>query len=76
MKAELGSNEAVSDDAAAAAYVETFAVKLFVQADNEDRSGKGTRCALVEDGQEGGRTDYVHMLQANGEEVPRCCQLP
>ena len=46
MKAALSDNEAATDDAAAAAYVENFAVKLFVQADNEDRSGKGTRCAI------------------------------
>lgn len=43
MKADTGDNEAVSDDAAAAAYVDNFASKLFTQADNEDRSGKGTR---------------------------------
>lgn len=44
MKADIADNEAATDDAAAAAYVDNFAVKLFVQADNEDRSGKGNRC--------------------------------
>ncbi|KDE07880.1 hypothetical protein MVLG_01973 [Microbotryum lychnidis-dioicae p1A1 Lamole] len=42
-KSELGTNEAITDDAAASAYVENFAVKLFDQADDEDRKGKSTR---------------------------------
>lgn len=44
MKKDMGENEAISEDAAASAYVDNFASKLFSQADNEDRSGKGTRC--------------------------------
>ncbi|KAL8277954.1 hypothetical protein RQP46_009586 [Phenoliferia psychrophenolica] len=43
MKAELSTNDAVTDDAAAAAYVENFALKIFGQADKEDRAGKATR---------------------------------
>ncbi|KAK4690195.1 vacuolar protein sorting-associated protein VTA1, partial [Phenoliferia sp. Uapishka_3] len=42
MKAELADNDAVADDAAASAYVENFALKVFNQADNEDRTGKAT----------------------------------
>lgn len=43
MKGELSSNEAVTDDAAASAYIENFALRIFSQADNEDRTAKATR---------------------------------
>lgn len=43
MKATLASNDAVTDDAAGSAYIENFALKVFVGADNEDRSGNSTR---------------------------------
>lgn len=43
MKVELAHNETVTDDAAAAAYVENFADKIFRQADDEDRTGRATR---------------------------------
>jgi vacuolar protein sorting-associated protein VTA1 len=43
LKVELAGNEAVTEDAAAAAYIENFALKIFAQADNEDRTGKATR---------------------------------
>lgn len=33
----------MTEDAAAAAYIENFALKIFAQADNEDRTGKATR---------------------------------
>lgn len=39
MKAELADNDAVNSEAAGAAYVENFALKVFMGADNEDRSG-------------------------------------
>ena len=39
MKAVLGSNEAVTNEAAGAAYIENFALKVFMGADNEDRKG-------------------------------------
>lgn len=45
-KAANASNEAFTDDVAASAYIENFGLKLFSQADNEDRKGKATRCAL------------------------------
>ena len=44
-KEELKTNEAVSDDEVAAAYVDNFSSKIFGQADAEDRSGKATRSA-------------------------------
>ena len=47
MKEELKSNEAVSDDQVAAAYVDNFSTKIFDQADSEDRSGRSTRYAIV-----------------------------
>lgn len=43
LKSKLGDNDAVINDTASAAYVENFALKVFVGADNEDRSGKATR---------------------------------
>ena len=48
MKAELSNNDAVSHEAVAAAYVENFALKVFGQADKEDRAGKATRCARLD----------------------------
>ena len=39
MKAILAVDEAVTNEAAGAAYVENFALKVFMSADNDDRSG-------------------------------------
>ena len=39
MKAVLASNEAVTNEAAGAAYIENFALKVFMSADNDDRAG-------------------------------------
>ena len=44
MKADIGQTDAIDDDAACAAYVENFALKVFAMADNEDRRGNATRC--------------------------------
>ncbi|KAI8980751.1 Vta1 like-domain-containing protein [Trametes punicea] len=43
MKTDLGSNDAVHDESASAAYVENFALRVFAAADNEDRKGSATR---------------------------------
>ncbi|KAK4055700.1 hypothetical protein OIV83_000246 [Microbotryomycetes sp. JL201] len=43
MKEQLKDKDTVTDDAAASAYVENFAIKVFAQADNEDRAGKSSR---------------------------------
>lgn len=43
LKNEIGPNDAIDNDAASAAYVENFALKVFGMADNEDRSGNATR---------------------------------
>ena len=43
MKTELGANDAIDNEAAGAAYVENFAVKVFSLADNEDRRGESSR---------------------------------
>ncbi|EJT52086.1 late endosome to vacuole transport-related protein [Trichosporon asahii var. asahii CBS 2479] len=40
MKAALADNEAVTSAAAGAAYVENFALRVFMNADNMDRAGK------------------------------------
>ncbi|CAG8528857.1 4620_t:CDS:2 [Diversispora eburnea] len=42
-KKNLGDNEAVTNDIAGEAYVENFALKVFLNADNEDRAGKASR---------------------------------
>ena len=39
MKAVLAGNEAVTSEAAGAAHVENFALKVFMSADNDDRAG-------------------------------------
>lgn len=39
MKAVLESSEAVISEAAGAAHVESFALKVFMSADNDDRNG-------------------------------------
>jgi vacuolar protein sorting-associated protein VTA1 len=39
MKAVLSENEAVNNEAAGAGYVENFALKVFMSADNDDRNG-------------------------------------
>ncbi|KAF8665267.1 hypothetical protein AX16_000288 [Volvariella volvacea WC 439] len=43
LKKEIGPNEAIDNETVSAAYVENFALRLFVNADNEDRSGAATR---------------------------------
>ncbi|KWU47485.1 DUF605-domain-containing protein, partial [Rhodotorula sp. JG-1b] len=42
-RSEHATEEAFTDDIAAGAYIENFGLKLFSQADNEDRRGKATR---------------------------------
>ncbi|KAL7751589.1 hypothetical protein RI367_003053 [Sorochytrium milnesiophthora] len=42
-KARLSGNEAVTSETVAASYVENFALKIFLNADNEDRAGKASR---------------------------------
>ena len=37
MKKDIGPNDTVDIEAASSAYVEDFALKVFAQADNEDR---------------------------------------
>jgi len=39
MKAVLSNNEAVNNEASGAGYVENFALKVFMSADNDDRAG-------------------------------------
>jgi Vta1 like len=40
LKNEIGPNDAVDVDAAGAAYLENFGLKVFASADNEDRAGR------------------------------------
>ena len=46
MKKDLASHDAIRDENVASAYVENFALKVFVAADNEDRQGASTRYGL------------------------------
>ncbi|WWC91223.1 uncharacterized protein L201_006165 [Kwoniella dendrophila CBS 6074] len=72
MKAILANNEAVTSEAAGAALVEAFALKVFMSADNDDRAGntgKATIRKFVVAGQfievlkcfEGGMTDEMEQ---------------
>ncbi|CAG8532650.1 3170_t:CDS:2 [Ambispora gerdemannii] len=42
-KKGLNEHEAISNDMAGSAYVENFGLKIFLNADNEDRAGKATK---------------------------------
>ena len=65
----------MTDDAAGKAYVENFALKVFVGADNEDRAGKATRCVCHT------LTIQIHAntlkrpIQSDGQEVHCSWQL-
>lgn len=39
MKVIMGNSEAIHSEAAGAAYIENFALKVFMSADNDDRAG-------------------------------------
>ena len=43
MKSELGANDAIDVESVSSAYVENFALRVFANADNEDRNGRSTR---------------------------------
>ncbi|KAJ7786487.1 Vta1 like-domain-containing protein [Mycena metata] len=43
MKQDIGPTDAIDIEAASAAFVENFALRVFAMADNEDRSGAGNR---------------------------------
>ncbi|RXW24036.1 hypothetical protein EST38_g1834 [Candolleomyces aberdarensis] len=43
MKSEIGTSDAIDNDAAGSAYVENFSLRVFSAADNEDRSGRATK---------------------------------
>lgn len=44
MRALLAADEAVTSEAAGAAHVENFALKVFMSADNDDRAGVTGKC--------------------------------
>lgn len=43
MKTDIGPHDAVDLESVSSAYVENFALRVFANADNEDRSGRATR---------------------------------
>ncbi|CAG8523938.1 2264_t:CDS:2 [Cetraspora pellucida] len=48
-KKALHDNEAVTDNVVGEAYVENFGIKVFMNADNEDRAGKATKLVILLD---------------------------
>lgn len=46
-KRSAGNNELITSEAAAQAFVENYALKLFIWADNMDRSGTFNKCVSV-----------------------------
>ncbi|CAK9781675.1 unnamed protein product [Cutaneotrichosporon oleaginosum] len=46
MKAALGDNEAVTNEAVGSAHVESFALKVFLGADNADRAGDFSKATI------------------------------
>jgi hypothetical protein len=44
MKDKLKDRKEINSHEAAAVYIETFALKVFSNADNEDRNGGSNRC--------------------------------
>ena len=46
-KKEIGPNDAIYNESASSAYVENFALKVFANADNEDRNIHATRFAAI-----------------------------
>jgi vacuolar protein sorting-associated protein VTA1 len=46
LKKDIGPTDAIDIEAASAAFVENFALRVFGMADNEDRSGAGNRSAI------------------------------
>lgn len=43
LRSTLSTNDAATSDEAGSAYIENFALKVFLQADNEDRAGKANK---------------------------------
>ncbi|KIR40441.1 vacuolar protein sorting-associated protein VTA1 [Cryptococcus deuterogattii 99/473] len=46
MKVIMGNNEAIHSEAAGAAYIENFALKVFMSADNDDRAGNTGKATI------------------------------
>lgn len=74
LKSAIGLHDAIDVETVSAAYVENFALKVFANADNEDRSGRATRYVS---------TDLVNRSSVHApeqqiyrEEVSSSVQLP
>lgn len=66
MKAALADNEAVTSAAAGAAYVENFALRVFMNADNMDRAGKYDKYVGDGDGHQRPRRRSTGVLVTRG----------
>ncbi len=75
MKGELVTTPAVIDDGVASTYVESFAIKIFGQADKEDRSGRATRYAALRFHIVMASDSYYATAQVDGKEVLGICQF-
>lgn len=69
MKATLADNDAALNDEAGAAYIENFAFRVFVQADNEDRAGKASRLTAKNFLAAANFLDLLSIFGAVAEEV-------
>ncbi|PFH49684.1 hypothetical protein AMATHDRAFT_147198 [Amanita thiersii Skay4041] len=47
MKADIGPNDAITNESASCAYVENFALRVFAFADNDDRKGNATKATAM-----------------------------
>jgi vacuolar protein sorting-associated protein VTA1 len=43
----LGNNEAITNDTIGYAHIENFALKIFISADNEDRTGNASKYYIL-----------------------------
>ncbi len=75
MKSDIGSSDAIEDEAVSCAYVENFALKVFAMADNEDRRGNATRYATINMLIFSLLTSAVRP-KGDGQEISRRSQLP
>ena len=48
MKTSIGPHDAIDIESVSSAYVENFALKVFANADNEDRNGRATKCVSLQ----------------------------
>ncbi len=72
MKTSIGPHDAIDIESVSSAYAESFAMKVFANADNEDRYGCATRCDSC--------SLFLHCLifvmKVNSQEISSGGQFP